>query len=47
MLKIGFIGGLIVLAFLAGVTAARSQDETLTIRATVRDANTKIGRAHV
>ena len=40
MLKIGFIGGFIVLAFLAGVTAARSQDETLTIRATVRDANT-------
>ena len=40
MLKIGFIGGLIVLAFLAGVTVARSQGETLTVRATVRDANT-------
>ena len=40
MLKIGFIGGLIVLAFLAGVTVARSQGETLTVRATVRDAIT-------
>lgn len=40
MLKIGFIGGLIALAFVAGVTVARSQDETLTARATVRDANT-------
>ena len=39
MLKIGFIGGLIVLAFLAGVTVAHSQDE-LVVRASVRDANT-------
>lgn len=39
MLKIGFIGGLIVLAFLAGVTVAQSQDE-LVVRASVRDANT-------
>jgi len=39
MLKIGFIGGLIVLAFLAGVTVAQSQDE-LVVRASIRDANT-------
>ena len=39
MLKIGFIGGLIVLAFLAGVTVAQSQEE-LVVRASVRDANT-------
>lgn len=40
MLKVGFIGGLIALAFVAGATVARSQDETLTARTTVRDANT-------
>jgi len=40
MLKIGFIGSLIVLAFLAGVTVAQSQGDTLTTHATVRDANT-------
>jgi hypothetical protein len=40
MLKIGFISGLIVLAFLAGITVARSQDENLVVRASVRDANT-------
>jgi len=39
MLKIGVIGGLIVLAFLAGVTVAQSQDE-LVVRASIRDANT-------
>lgn len=40
MLKTAFMGSLIVLAFLAGVTVARSQDQTLVVRATVRDANT-------
>jgi hypothetical protein len=39
MLKIGLIGGLVVLAFLAGVTVAQSQDE-LVVRASIRDANT-------
>jgi hypothetical protein len=39
MLKIGLVGGLVVLAFLAGVTVAQSQDE-LVVRASIRDANT-------
>lgn len=40
MLKFGLISCLIVAAFLAGVTVARSQDDNLVVRATVRDANT-------
>jgi len=40
MVKIGLVCGLIVSAFLAGVTVAQSQDETVVVRATVRDANT-------
>ena len=40
MLKVGLISGLVLAAFLAGVTVARSQDDSLVVRATVRDANT-------
>jgi hypothetical protein len=40
MLKVGFVGSLIILAFLTGMTLAGSQEQTLLLRATVRDANT-------
>jgi hypothetical protein len=40
MLKSGLICGLVLAAFLAGVTVARSQDDNLVVRAAIRDANT-------